>query len=857
MEKTPAARFEDAYLLGNGRLGASVYGGVPIEEILLNDDTLWSGQERFAGNPRHYDSMREARALALAGEVKRANDIINNEMEGIWGQTYLPLASLFITVGQENDRRTMRLKRVLELGDDPYESYERTLSLDEAVARVSYVRGGIRYTRESFISYPKQVAVVKLTASGGPLHIAMALDSKLRHTQGARLCAASSEAAGHSSASLEATGMEATGMESIGNEIRLQGIAPDHAEPSYTTVKPMLVYHDEADSDAIRFAACACVADTDGEIVCDSTRVYVRAASYAVVLIAAGTNYEGYKKPRNRDAGAVLEKQRALLTKAATTPHAQPHTDTPGAAGQSGGLYETLLAEHIADYQSLYGRAYLMLGDDITGDLPTSERLSMNASHTDDPSLSALALQYARYLTIAGSRAGFVTQALNLQGIWNDMVNPPWASNYTTNINLEMNYWPTEALALPECHQPLLELIEQTADSGRRTAREYYHAQGWVAHHNIDLWRLTEPSCEDASWSWWPFGGVWLAQHLWTHYEYTQDVDFLSRAYPTLRDAARFILDFLVEHDGEWLTAPSISPENKFIINGRDTYRSMISQVNPGNRFSPNSPSIAAVTKGSAMDMTMVRELFRNVRASAEILGIDEELLPLFESILPKLTPYKVGRTGALQEWYEDYEECTPGMGHVSHLYGVYPADILNEQDYPQAYAAAEQSLYRRVLHGGMTAGWPGAWALCLAARFRNRLLCGQITRSIGGHLSANLLTKGSTQIDCIFGWGAGVMEALLQSHRGVIALLPSPSYSWREGCFTGFRARGGFAVNAAWKDCLVYEASIVSLSGKRCRVQAQGLRRVMLEDGTTLDASNGEAAFDTRIGGTYTLLFS
>lgn len=804
-EKTPAARFEDAHLLGNGRLGATVYGGVPTEEILLNDDTLWSGQEGYTLNEAYYDNLLRAREMTLAGDVKGAYELINDVMPGAWGEAYMPLASFYLTVGQKDDRRNMALRRVLELGDDPVSDYSRSLSLDEACARVEYRRDGVRFTREVFVSCPRQIAAVKLTAESGPLHFALSADSKLRYTVKTR-----------------------------DGELSLLGVAPDHAEPSYTPAKPTLVYHDEAISDAIRFAACARVAETDGQVTTDGTRVYVRDASYAVVHIAAGTNYAGYKVPRDKDAQRVLDAQGQLLQQCA------------------GMKYDELRAEHVADHQSLYNRVSLSLGEPITDGLPTSERLKMNAETLDDPSVSALALQYSRYLIIAGSRPG--TQALNLQGIWNDRVSPPWSSNYTTNINVQMNYWPAETLALSDCHGPMMDLVRESADSGARTAKDYYHARGWVAHHNIDLWRMTTPCCEDASFFWWPFGGAWLAQHLWTHYEFTKDEDFLREtAYPIIRDASRFMLDFMVELDGELLTAPSTSPENKYILPGVTSYRSLINEVTPENRFSANKSAIGTITKGSTMDMTMIRELFINTRAAANILKIDDEILPQIDRAYERLTRYKIGKLGQLQEWYEDYEECTPGMGHVSHLYSVYPAGIINEKDAPEAFRAAEVSLMRRVLHGGMKDNWPGSWAMCLGARFHNRTLCGMLARSICENLSANMLVKGYIQLDAIQGLGAGIAEMLIQSHTGEIELLPAISYTWSTGSFTGFRARGGFIVDAQWDRGALTAAAIESPLGGNCALRAQGLKRVLDRGGHVVaEAIDGRAAFKTEPGAAY-----
>ena len=805
-EREPAQRFDDAHLLGNGRLGASVYGGVPFEEILINDDTLWSGSESYRVNEEYYDYLKQAQALALKGEVKKAYELINDHMEGSWSQAYMPLGSALICVGQKDARRNMPFKHVLhpEVSD-----YRRTLDLDTATETVTYHIGDVSYKREYFVSKPRELIYVRLSAEGGPLDFSVTLDSPLKHS-----------------------------VKVEDGQVTLSGIAPDFAEPSYNPVRPTLIYYEEDQSDALRFAARARIISTDGNVSFDRDRFYVAGASYAVLMIAAGTNYAGFEKPRDRDVNSVIERLNEQLNAAAGWPEA--------------------LHEHIEDYRALYSRVTLDLGEEISGSQPTSTRFKMNAEGVFDPSVAALAAQYARYLLISGSRPG--TQAENLQGIWNDRIAPPWSSNYTTNINVQMNYWPAELFALSECHEPMFDLVRECAESGKRAARDYYHLDGWVAHHNVDLWRMCVPACEDASFFFWPFGGAWMCQHLWTHYEYTLDETFLKEvAYPVIREAARFMLGYLCEdEDGRHLTiAPSTSPENKFIAPG-STYRDVIADVNPENRFSADKQEISAVSKGSCMDMTIIRELFYNTLHAEEILGIDHDALSLeMQEALPRLSPYKIGKTGALQEWFWDYEECTPGMGHMSHLYSVYPANIINERDFPEEYRAAYVSLMRRRAHGGLTIQWPGAWALCLAARFYDRVTCTSLLASMTESFTSNLLVKDYIQIDAIFGFAAGIGEMLLQSHRGFIELLPTPAYGWVNGSFSGLRARGGFECALTWHDYAPCAGSIRSLLGRPCQVKAQGLKGVRLPDGEFVPAGeDGLVRFDTARDAVYELVF-
>lgn len=815
-EKEPARDFANAYLLGNGRLGMSVMGGAPVEDIIINDDTLWSGSEGFYLNPRHYKKLMEARRLTLEGQPKPANTIINDEMEGRWFETYMPLASLHLTIGQANNRRNMPLKQVLQPEWEPFTKYRRQLNLSQAVSSVAYELQGVQYRREYFVSYPDNAGFIYCTAEQikkekgrqkGCLRLAMAVDSKLHAIN-----------------------------EAAGQEVFLTGIAPDHAEPSYTPVTPRCVYKNPEESDALRFACCARVIACDGTVFSDGARVYVNDASFALIAVTAATNYAGFEKERDRDEKRLLARLRRQLNDIQKN-------------------YEEIKKRHIADYLSLYGRVDLELGHDYTTALPTTQRLALCKNGVDDPSLWALFLQYSRYLTIAGSRPG--SQALNLQGIWNDTTEPPWSSNYTNNINVEMNYWPCEVLGLSECHLPLMDLAEELSMAGRRTAKEYYHLGGWVTHHNADLWRSTEPSCEDASWSWWPFGGAWICQHIWTHYEFTRDLDFLRRMYPVLREAAVFMLDFLVENrDGYLVTAPSLSPENKYIIGGENTVAELVEEIATGSRCSPNHPNICAVTMGSTMDMSILRELFGNVAKAAELLGVESDPVPQRGlEAMKRFPPYRTGKYGQLLEWYEDYEECTPGMGHISHMYPVYPGNLITQESAPELMEAARRSLERRMLNADEQTGWPGAWRISLMARFHNSLECGRILKQLGACLGANLFTAQMQQIDAIFGTGAGIAEMLLQSHQGYVEIIPAITVDWAQGSFRGLRARGGFCVSAAWNRGRLYEAQIESLQGGVCRVKAKGLTAVEGGQGRA-EAVDSAVEFETEKGQVYQLIF-
>ena len=808
-EKAPATRFADAHLLGNGRLGASVFGTVPDERILINDDTFWSGSESRHENPLAREKFGEARELVFQRKYREAADLIEGKMLGTWNQSYQPVGRLQISMSSGDVETSDHLWRRQGIDCD---NYTRCLDLRNALERIDYDFRGQHVTQECFVSNPSQLILVRLSAASKELNFCLSFESEIRFD---------------------------VAVDSGG--LRITGRAPDHVEPNYSQQKPSVMYLPDSESNSIRFAALVEVLDTDGDIRADRQRLCVSGASTAVIAVAVRTNYSGYKQSRDKNTAPLLKRCRS---------------DIDAAADKS---YENLKADHIVDYKSLFDRVSLEIEPSVTSNLPTSERMELQTGKVEDPSLLALALQYSRYLLISSSRPG--TQAANLQGIWNPLVRPPWSSNYTTNINVQMNYWPAESLNLSECHGPMLDLIEEIADSGKWTAEEYYGLGGWACNHNSDLWRSTIPVGGLASWAYWPVAGGWLCQHLWNHYAYTGDRDFLeNRAYPIMMGSAKFLLEFLVEDDEGYLsTAPSISPENNFFINDiEDIDEKVFLGVSARNRMVDKRNATTPVCKSSTMDMTIIRELFEHCLLSADILDKNDDLLAGMEKALEKLYPFKIGRHGQLQEWNEDFAECTPGMGHVSHMYGLYPGDMFSRTRKPELYEACRKSMMRRLNHGGHRSHWPGAWAMSLFARLKESFICGSIAESVFADLGANMMTAGSFQLDCIFGIGAGVAEMLVQGHNGFIELLPALPPSWASGRFTGFRLRDGFEVSCVWKDRKIVSADITSLMGGPCRIEASGANGISLE-GKELSATQAEAnviEFDSEPGKTYSLLF-
>jgi alpha-L-fucosidase 2 len=542
------------------------------------------------------------------------------------------------------------------------------------------------------------------------------------------------------------------------------------------------------------------VASTDGDVWSDGLRLYVRDATTADIVVTAVTNYEGYQKPRSKSLMPLVERCGTILDEATAV---APTMTADG--GES--CYDGLRARHIEKYREMFDRFSVSLSESkadgsVAGKFPTSDRLRYFQT-VADPSLSALVMQYARYLLISASQPG--TQPMNLQGIWNPDPCPMWASNYTTNINVQMCYWAADALNLGETTEPLTRMMKELAHSGARTAKEVFDAHGWVVHHNTDLWRMTEVAGEDASWAWWPTAGLWLVDNLWQHYLFTNDEDYLEEIFPIITGAVDFIDSIVIfdEEEGCYVTAMSTSPENKFIVPGgcvTDTEEG-IEQRAEVSRYSPDEKDLSCVSKMSTLDVTMMTDVLEIYRSSCGILG--RQVDPKAMEVLDGLPPFRVGRYGQLQEWEKDFDECTPGMPHLSHLVGVYPESIITPER-PELFKAARVAFERRTRNGAMYGQWPGAWNLCMNARFKDATSCYMNERYMGMGLGASFLSVGTLQIDAVMGWAAGLSEMILQSHMGYHDLLPAIPSGWRSGDVEGIRARGGVEYSIHWSEgCL------------------------------------------------------
>ncbi len=764
----PSNSWQEALPLGNGRLGGMVYGGVFANRIQLNEDTLYSGPRDFTPGDTLLPRLSEIRRLIFARRYAEVQGIIESLSSGSGGASYLPLGEVALFP---------------EYGDwDRREegSYRRELDLSEGIHREHYRVGGREFLQECFCSYPDQVLV---------WHYAPAGD----HTVGLRLCLSSP--------------LEHFCGKRDYRTLALRGRAPASVVPPSERDDDPVTYRP---GEGMAFCQLLRVENRGGSLENYGSEIMVRGAKEITVLISAATGYAGFGKPLDENPE---EKAETML------------------AGAGQFSYGELKERHRTDHAALFSRMDFRLGNGKGEAVPTDERLERGKDGGEDPVLISLFFHYSRYLLIASSRPG--SQPANLQGIWNNSARPPWTGNLTTNINVQMNYWLAEPCHLPECHEPLLKAIEEASLRGEETARRLYGCRGWCVHHGLDLWRRTDPSGGKAAWSFWPMAAPWLCQHLWDHYEYTGDREFLGeRAYPLLKGAALFCLDWLVEDGyGHLVSCPSTSPENSFLSEKGD---------------------MVSVSQGSTMDMSLIWQLFTQTEEAARILDRDGEFRKTLTVALPRLYPMKIGARGQLQEWFEDFPEADPGHRHTAHLYALHPGNRIDRDRDPELAAACLRTLELRIAHGeGDTIGWCYAWYVCFFARlglgdraseYLGKLLANPSPNLLNAHRHPRISFHPMT-IEANFGGTAGITELLIQSHRGYIDLLPALPSSWPVGEVTGLRARKGFVLDIRWEDGKLAEATLRSDLGGSCSLRGRGVLEILSESGEKVP---GERIGDT-----------
>jgi alpha-L-fucosidase 2 len=723
----PAKLWVEALPIGNGRLGAMVFGNPSKEKIQLNENTVWAGQPYRNDNSNAKEALQKVRQLIFEGKYKEAQNLVNQKFisRNSQGMPYQTVGNLNLEFPEHEN----------------YSEYYRELNIEKAVAITRYNVEGVTYNREIFASFPDQVIILQITASkSGKINFTASMDHPAD-----------------------------VDISTKGNDkLIMSGVTGDR----------------DSIKGAVKFQAQVKIVNDGGSLSATDTSLTVNNADFATLYISMASSFNNYQDI-SADAG---ERANTFLKKALIKD------------------YKQALLDHIADFQNYFNRVSIDLGVTDSVKNPNDLRIEQFANG-DDPQLVVLGFQFGRYLLISSSRPG--GQPANLQGIWNDRLYPPWDSKYTVNINTEMNYWPSEPTNLSEMNEPLIQMLHELSQTGRQTAKVMYGAEGWVLHHNTDIWRMNGP-IDGSFWGMWPMGGAWLCQHLYEKYEYNGDKEYLKSVYPIMKGAVEFYLSFLIEEpQHKWLVvSPSVSPENAPSIHPR-----------------------SSISAGTTMDNQLLFDLFTKTIKSAEILGMDKELVKNVKETLKRLPPMQIGRWGQLQEWMQDWDNPEDHHRHVSHLYGLFPSNQISPYRTQKLFSAAKTSLLAR---GDESTGWSMGWKINLWARLLDgnhalKLITDQLTPSIqpdgnprGGTYPNMFDAHPPFQIDGNFGFTAGIAEMLVQSHDGFIFVLPALPDSWKNGSIAGLQTRGGFEIeDMEWKNGEISKLVIKSNLGGNCRIRS------------------------------------